>query len=577
MGKTSKNDKLSTLEIKLKHLQNDFELTREEYDTASRRYLDIVLELKQKNDQLLDLQKNLENLVAARTEELEKTQRVLQQKSEELENIIDCSPAMIFYKDADQRFVRVNKAFAEFAGQPIKQIIGNANGHVFEGSGSGIHDDDDSVITTGEPILQRSVNIMTARGQRELLVNKLPFRDDNGKIVGIIGFALDITEHRQLEYEKSKVIKLESLGVLAGGIAHDFNNILTAILGNISLSQTLVEREDEVFRMLNNAENACLKAKDLTQHLLTFARGGAPVKETTSLREMIKEIIWFALSGSNVCSYFTIADDLMSVDVDKDQIAQVINNLALNAVQAMPEGGVIKVSADNAVLNNDNPFSLEQGHYIRITITDQGHGIEPENLPHIFDPFFTTRESSSGMGSTTAWSIVKRHGGHIAVQSNPGAGSVFKIYLPSTTGAGQASQTKTVDSVPPNLNILVMDDDNMVCDIAGHILTHLGHRAEFAADGDEAVKLFGAAIDSGSPFDLVILDLTIPGGMGGKQAISKIREFDPAVKALVASGYSNDPVLANCKHFGFDGIVTKPFNVDGLRQSLAQVYTGSQA
>jgi PAS domain S-box-containing protein len=279
MSKSIENDELSTLKIKLKHLQNDFELTRDEYETASQQYLDMVLELKKKNDQLLDLQKNLENLVTERTEELENTQRILLHKSEELQTIVDCSPAMIFYKDTSQRFVRINKAFAEFAGKPIAQIIGKTNNEVFEGTGNGIHEDDDTVITTGDAILHHTVNYATSRGLRELLVNKLPFRDDKGEIVGIIGFALDITEHRQLEYEKSKVIKLESLGVLAGGIAHDFNNILTAILGNISLSQTLVKREDEVFRMMKNAENACLKAKDLTQHLLTFARGGAPVKK----------------------------------------------------------------------------------------------------------------------------------------------------------------------------------------------------------------------------------------------------------------------------------------------------------
>ncbi len=444
MRKAPQIDELSTLKIKLKHLRNDFELTREEYDIASHRYLDVLLELKQKNDQLLDLQKNLENLVAKRTEELEKTQRILLHKSEELQAIVDCSPAMIFYKDASHRFVRINRAFAEFAGKPIRQIIGKTNDEVFEVTDSGIHDDDDTVITTGEPILDRTVNFTTSRGRRELLINKLPHRDDNGKIVGIVGFALDITEHRQLEYEKSKMTKLESLGVLAGGIAHDFNNILTAILGNISLSQTMVGREDEVFRMLKNAENACLKARDLTQQMLTFARGGTPVKKIIPLREMIKEVIWFALSGSNVRSYFSIADDLMSADVDKEQISLAINNLALNAVQAMPEGGVINVSADNAVLKKDNLFSLEPGPFIRITIADHGHGIEPDNLPRIFDPFYTTNESASGMGSTTAWSIVKRHGGHIAVKSEQGAGSVFEIYLPSTTGPvpGQDSQEK---------------------------------------------------------------------------------------------------------------------------------------
>ena len=572
MGKTATADDIALLKIKLKHLQNDFDLTREEYENASRRYLDMVLELKKKNEQLLDLQKNLENLVAERTCELEKTQRILQQKSEELQNIIDCSPTVIFYKDTDQRFVRVNKAFAEFVDLPIKTIIGKTNQDVFENMDPGIHEDDDSVIRNGEPVLYRSITYTTSRGERELLVNKIPYRDDNGNTIGIIGFALDITEHRQLEYEKSKVSKLESLGVLAGGIAHDFNNILTAILGNISLCQTMVAREEEVFRSLKNAEGACLKAKDLTQHLLTFARGGAPVKETTSLREMIKETTWFALSGSNVRSYFTIAEDLMSVDVDKDQISQVLNNLVLNAVQAMPDGGIIDISADNAVLKKDNPYSLEPGNYVRIEIADKGHGIEPENLSRIFDPFFTTRPSATGMGSTTAWSIVKRHGGHIMVQSEPEAGSVFEIYLPSSTGTSNGEARLAGDALPPNLRILVMDDDSMVCDIAGNIVTHLGHHAEFAPDGETALDMLKEAIDKGEPYDLAILDLTIPGGMGGKHAITEMRKLQPDIKALVASGYSNDPVLAEFKHYGFDGVVTKPFNVEGLRKSLTQVF-----
>lgn len=573
MGRTSTKDELDVLRIKLKHLQNDFELTKEEYETTSRRYLDIMVELKQKNEQLVDLQKNLEKLVASRTAQLEKTQKVLQQKSEELQVMIDCSPAMIFYQDADGRYVRVNRAYAEFTGKPIKKIIGRTVEQVLEGGQSDFMAGDEEVIKTGEPFLDQTVQVSTSKGRRELLVNKLPFHDDEGNTVGIIGFALDMTEHRQLEYEKSKVIKLESLGVLAGGIAHDFNNILTAILGNISLSQTLVDREDEIFRRLKNAESACLKAKDLTQQLLTFARGGAPVKKTTSLHELIKEVTWFALSGSNVRSYFTIFDDLRNVDVDEDQISQVINNLVINAVQAMPEGGVINISAENVNLARGNSFSLSPGDFIKIAIADRGHGISAENLPRIFDPFFTTRESASGMGSTTAWSIVKRHGGHISVESIPDQGSVFEIYLPASSADKDRRRGKQEERTPRSLNVLVMDDDKMVCDIAGHIITHLGHEAVFASEGNEAVKIFHEAENNGRPFDLVILDLTIPGGMGGKQAVQKLREIKPDAKVLVASGYSNDPVLADCRRFGFDGVVNKPFNVEGLRKSMENVFT----
>ena len=564
MSTASRSDKIHTLEIKLKHLQNDFDVTRQEYEAATGKYFDIMLELKGKNSQLLDLQKNLENLVRQRTEQLEQVRKILQQKSEELQTMIDCSPAMIFYKNRDNRYVRVNKAFAEFAGVPIRKLIGKTDEEIFNGARTGFLRDSHQVTEKGLPILNSVELVDTGQGRRELLVNAIPYRNEEGVTEGIIGFAFDITARRQLEYELSKASKLEAIGILAGGIAHDFNNILTAILGNISLGQALTGKEDEIYRVLKDAENACYKAKDLTSQLLTFARGGSPLKKATSLKDLIMESAWFALRGSNVRCYFHIAKDLWQAEVDEEQISRVINNLIINADQAMPDGGTIDCSAENLAIGDNSSLPLRPGNYLKISIQDHGHGISKNDLPRIFDPFFTTREKSNGMGVTTAWSIVTKHGGHIAVASEVGRGTRFEIYLPATYQTQDKKPVQAGKKQSRAAKILVMDDEPLVRNIAGRVLEHLGHRVEFADNGEEALQFYQSARENGRPFDLVILDLTIPGGMGGVVTVQRLKELDPAVKAVVSSGYSNDPVISNYEEFGFCGVVSKPYNVEDL-------------
>jgi len=572
MSEEKPNEKIHTLEIKLKHLQNDFDVTREEFEGTTQKYLDILQELKEKNYQLMDLQKNLENLVKQRTSQLEQTRKILQQKSEELQTMIDSSPAMIFYKDRSDRYVRVNKAFAEFAGVPIRKLIGKTDEVIFKGQQNGFLRNSRQAVATGEPILNSMETVDTGRGRRDLLVNSVPYKNEEGVIEGIIGFALDVTAHRQLENEQSKAGKLESIGVLAGGIAHDFNNILTAILGNISLGQALVSKDEEVYRVLKEAENACLRARDLTNQLLTFARGGTPLKKTTSLKDLIMESAWFSLRGSNVRCYFDIAKDLWKAEVDEEQISRVINNLIINADQAMPDGGTIDCSAANVSVLKNDPLPLKPGKFIRISIQDHGHGISKEDLPRIFDPFFTTREKSNGLGVTTAWSIVKKHGGHIAVESEMGQGTRFDIYLPSISDSAESPVDGEKQEQTPAGKILVVDDEEIVRDIAGKMLTHFGHSVVYAANGEDALKIYQSARENGKPFDLVILDLTIPGGMGGVATIQRLKELDPDVKAIVSSGYSNDPVISNYEDYGFCGVVTKPYNVEDLKDKISLLH-----
>ncbi len=380
----------------------------------------------------------------------------------------------------------------------------------------------------------------------------------------------DITARRKLEEELVKAQKLESLGILAGGLAHDFNNLLTSILGNIYLAKMEARPGDGIHDRLDAAERASEHARDLTQQLLTFSRGGAPLKVTISLKNAMRDIASFALHGSKSNCEFSIPGDLWSVEADEGQLKQAINNLVMNADQAMPEGGTITVSCQNKTLKADSGLPLSPGKYVMISVADRGTGIPAENLGKIFDPYFTTKQKGTGLGLATAYSIIKRHNGHIAVESVKGAGTVFHIYLPAIERAVPAAPA-TAKTARPGGTILFMDDDEMVRETAGKVLTHLGFTVSFARDGAEAIAAYEQARAEGRRFDAVIMDLTIPGGMGGKEAVKRLRELDPTVKAIVSSGYSDDPVMANFAEYGFDGVVSKPYTIHKLGDTLRKV------
>ena len=391
-----------------------------------------------------------------------------------------------------------------------------------------------------------------------------------------VGIIRDITERKKTETELLKLEKLESLGVLAGGIAHDFNNLLTVILGNISLAQLETDSQSKTYSKLVTVERAVLTARELTQQLLTFAKGGAPIKKTSSLRDIIGESCSFSLSGSNVKCRFSFAEDLMPADVDAGQISQVMHNLILNAAQAMPQGGSIHVSCTNAASGPGGIQPLDQGPYIKISVADQGHGIPKENLSKIFDPYFTTKPKGSGLGLATSYSIVSRHGGYISVESEPGRGAVFYVYLPASRQPLPLQEARGKARMNGAGRILVMDDEELVRTIAGEMLQALGYEPAFARDGEEALALYRDASAAGAPFDAVIMDLTVPGGMGGKDAVRKLLATDPWARVIVASGYSNDPVLAEFRSHGFQGMIAKPFTLEVFSSTLTEVLEGKR-
>jgi PAS domain S-box-containing protein len=405
---------------------------------------------------------------------------------------------------------------------------------------------------------------------------KIPV-DITGTLVRYAGKAViqaiykDISERRKIEEERLLLSKLESLGGLAGGIAHDFNNILTAILGNIGLAILEGQIAPKVLDRLSQAEQACLRAQALSRQLLTFAKGGTPIKKIISIGKLLKESVGLNLSGSKSRGELSIPDDLWSVEADEGQISQVISNLLINADQAMPGGGVIKIKAENILVEDEPNLPIAKGKCVKLTITDEGTGISSKYLDKIFDPYFSTKQKGSGLGLTTAYSIIKNHNGHISVESQLGVGTTFQIYFPPSEAGALADPAKKAKPVRGQGMVLVMDDDEMVRKVLSGMLSHLGYEVDFAVCGSKALEKFIKARESGRSFDVMILDLTVPGEMGGKETIEKLREIDPHVTAIVSSGYSDDPIMADFQKYGFSGVITKPYRVIELSKILQEV------
>jgi nitrogen-specific signal transduction histidine kinase len=367
-------------------------------------------------------------------------------------------------------------------------------------------------------------------------------RDADGQVAGAVWVLRDITDEELVEHERAKSARLESLGVLAGGLAHDFNNILMGVTGNLSLAQGMVSPDNKaLLARLTNASAACARARGVTNQLLTFAKGGAPVKKTASIRELVTECTRFALSGSPVKPAFDVHPELWAADVDTGQVGQVVQNLVLNAMQAMSKGGVLEVALHNIDLEIPADAPLVPGKYVRLSVRDTGTGIPADVLNRIFDPYFSTKEKGSGLGLAISYSIVRAHGGAITVESEIGVGSTFTVYLPAS------SAMATIAPAPrPEINmrrsgrVLIMDDEDMVAEVAQEMIESLGYTTQRACNGDEAIQMFNEAERTGEPFDLVLLDLTVPGGMGGAEAVKYIREMRDDVCVLVNSGYADD-------------------------------------
>jgi nitrogen-specific signal transduction histidine kinase/CheY-like chemotaxis protein len=407
-----------------------------------------------------------------------------------------------------------------------------------------------------------------------------PIRDNKNEVAGVVLVFRDITARQRAEAERRKAETLEQLGLLAGGIAHDFNNLLTAIIGNISLASLLLSPDDEMAERLDDAKNASLRARDLAQQLLTFARGGAPIKKTASIGKLIQDTVSFSLRGSHNRSEFEFGADLSSAEIDAGQISQVIANLVVNADQAMPNGGTLHVSCENfsySATTTPAVPDLAAGDYVRIRIRDEGVGIPAKYMKRIFDPYFTTKPKGSGLGLATAYSIIKNHNGLMTVESEVHVGATFTIYLPAALDQEMpvdAPRTLT-PAMPGTGRVLVVDDEDAIRDLVEFTLTRLGYKVWQAATSLEGVNIYREKFEAGERFDAVILDLTLPGGIGGKEALKKLIEIDPTVNAIVSSGYATDATMSRYQDFGFRGVIAKPYEAAELGKIVHDVIESS--
>ena len=424
--------------------------------------------------------------------------------------------------------------------------------------------------------LPPQTRLVTRSGRRRLVEGCCaPIHAADSRVTGIVMVLRDVTEQERLEQELVRATRLESVGVLAGGIAHDFNNILTAVMGNLALAQLDLPEDSPAGGSVRSAEKAALRARDLTQQLLTFAKGGDPVRAAVQLETVVREMAAFALHGSRVKAHYDLAPNLWPADADKGQIGRVVQNLVINAVQAMPQGGTLRIVARNDPHGGLNQPGLSPGNYIQMSIADTGEGIKPENLARIFDPYFTTKQTGTGLGLAAVYSIIKKHRGHIEVESLPGEGTTFRFWLPALSGQPVATESAAPwnDARAAALKgkVLFMDDEQIIRDMAVTLLKRFGLEVDCAVDGSEAVEKYRAAQRAGWRYDLVIMDLTVPGGMGGLAALAKLKELDPRVRAVVSSGYSSDPVLANYREHGFAAMVAKPYEVGEIARVLREM------
>ena len=481
----------------------------------------------------------------------------------------------------DGRILMINAVAERLTGWTQEEAVGQPLGAVFQLL-------DERTRKPRARVLQRIVetglaeglegpSLLSARGgsigeERLIEGNASPIRDHAMRKMGAIVVFRDITERRRLEEEQQRADKLDSLGVVAGGIAHDFNNLLTAILGNLSLALIHPALDETVAERLTIAKKASSRAQDLSRQLLTFAKGGAPIKQTTTLPSLVRNTLSLSLLSTPVHCESQLPDDLWPVEIDAGQISQVISNLAINAHQAMPAGGTLTITAENLELPCDShTLGLRAGRWIRLSMQDQGIGIPEEYFKKIFDPYFTTKPKGTGLGLATAYSIIRSHSGVIHVESRPGEGSTFTICLPASEKEIVPLPVQPPQPVTDSPRILVLDDEEAICMLVTCTLEPLGYQVTEVLDGASAITAYETALREGRPYALVISDLTMPDGLSGAQTIARLREIHPEVRAIVSSGYANDPVLSRFEDYGFTGMIAKPYEIDALARKVAEV------
>jgi len=500
-----------------------------------------------------------------------------------IQRILDELPFMVALIDSACRFVYCNKPYGNrfgispeaLAGKLVEEILPpeewqTVSAYAAKALAGEVVNFESHYVSPGE----------TAR--HTFRISYVPHSSPEGGS-GFLVFGVDVTSfeeierHRYIEEELLNAKKLESIGILAGGIAHDFNNLLFVILGNLSMAQTKIKEEDPASKHLSEAEKACLRARDLTQKFITFASGHGPPKSKVAIRELVENAVSLTLSGSSIVSDILMPEKLWRIEVDEDQMRQALTGVIANAREAMPRGGTLRIAADNLEISTDDEThhdAPQAGKYIRISIEDEGTGIPEEDLGKIFDPYFSTKyrgnQKRMGFGLAIAHSVIKGHNGCIRVQSSPGKGTGVTILLPALSTLDCVSISGSSIQVGRK-RVLVMDDEEMLGDLAKTMIEHLGYEAGIALNGEQAIEMYAEAMEEGREWDMVILDLTVKGGMGGKDTLQKLLYLNPGVEAIVSSGYSNDPIMSDYSKYGFKGVLSKPYDLEQLKEILERM------
>ncbi len=518
----------------------------------------------------------LNNRLHREVEERKQAVTALHASEKEKTAVLNAMTEIVTYLDRDKRIIWANHAAAQRMGISAEEMPGRSCHELWH------HPEN---LCNQCPVSKSIESGKTEEEEiesddgRAWLSRAYPVKDDHNEVIGIVCLVEDITQKQKQEGELLRTKKLESIGVLAGGIAHDFNNMLTAVMGYIALAQMKIDPKSKTSEFLVDAEKAAMRARDLAQKLLTFSKGGEPVKKKAQISKCLTHAIDLSLSGSNIQHELVCPSDLFAVEFDESQMEEAFRNILINAKEAMSNGGHITVKAENIFIGKESLLNQRIGNYIKISFKDTGTGIPGELLDKIFDPYFSTKEmgvqKGMGLGLSITHSIIKKHHGLITVESDLGKGATINIFLPAAVQAAPPAQ-EIPASLPPTAEhkgkILVMDDEKVIWDVAGQMLTHLGYEIAYAINGNEAIDAYKSARESATPFDAVILDLTIKGGLGGKDTISKLLEIDPNVKAFVSSGYSDDPVVTGYKAYGFIGVIVKPYNLKDLSEALSVLY-----
>lgn len=515
--------------------------------------------------------------LSAENDALRRQNEKLATEKAELEKMLESIGEGVIAVRSDLTVVFANRAAAAICGFDPVAVLGMRVTDIFRlinaEKRNPAPNPAEKAIQTGQTVgLEHNSVIVSPSGEDKYLsASCAPIFGENGAPAGAILAFRDISDRKRMENELLKVSKLESLGVLAGGIAHDFNNLLTGITGNISYARFIIPDDSPAQDALNAAEETAFRAKDLTARFRTFSQGGAPVKKIVFLSETLRPCVEFVLRATKISRSYVIQPGLWPAEIDEGQISQMIADIVINASQAMPDGGALEVRASNEDAQNGNPMNLPPGRYVKISFRDEGHGIPPENLSRIFDPYFSTRRTGAGLGLTASYSIARKHGGIITVESVPQKGSTFSVYLPAARAAGGGTRGGARSGGARGGRILVMDDESIVREVTANLLRHLGYEVLAVKNGSEAIEACREAGRESRPFDALILDLFVPGDLGGPEVVKKLRDAGETVKAIAASGFSNETVMSKYENYGFSAVVSKPYKIKELDELLQRV------